>query len=209
MFVAAPSSFRIWQRRACYGPPAPNLGLHALYRPQRPINPPRRLHRKWLSEVRHASAFSVPSIPLIRLLYSYRSYRGYNYDPAYTSHAHGWSSGPTSALTYYVLGLQVTSPQGATWSFAPHTSGLSSAEGGFTTPLGWFGAKWTVLLQVGKLQVFTAKLSVPKGTKGTVKVPVLGVVSVNGKSVLALESTDGNAALNLEGGGEYDIVVQA
>ena len=72
----------------------------------------------------------------------YRSYDGYNYDPSYTSHAHGWSSGPTSALTYYVLGLTVTSPQGRTWQVAPHLSGLEAAEGGFTTPLGWFGVKW-------------------------------------------------------------------
>ncbi|KAF5378492.1 hypothetical protein D9615_007115 [Tricholomella constricta] len=45
---------------------------------------------------------------------SYRSYRGYNYDAAYTSHAHGWSAGPTPALTFYVLGLTVTSLQGKT-----------------------------------------------------------------------------------------------
>ncbi|KAI0752009.1 hypothetical protein C8Q74DRAFT_347805 [Fomes fomentarius] len=73
---------------------------------------------------------------------SYRSYRGYNYDLSYTSHAHGWSSGPTSALTYYVLGLIVTSPQGQTWQVALHLSGLTAAKGGFTTPLGWFGVKW-------------------------------------------------------------------
>ena len=98
---------------------------------------------------------------------SYRSYRGYNYDPAYTSHAHGWSSGPTSALTYYVLGLTVTSPQGATWQVAPHTSGLSAAEGGFTTPLGWFGAKWSKTSK-GK---FSLEIDVPEGTKGTVELP--------------------------------------
>ncbi|KZV78168.1 Six-hairpin glycosidase, partial [Exidia glandulosa HHB12029] len=75
---------------------------------------------------------------------SYRSYRGYNYDPAYTSHAHGWSSGPTSALTIYVLGLSVTTPQGISWKFEPHTSGMSAAEGSFETPLGTFGASWSL-----------------------------------------------------------------
>ncbi|KAG6809661.1 hypothetical protein H0H92_015283 [Tricholoma furcatifolium] len=74
---------------------------------------------------------------------SYRSYHGYSYNPAYTSHAHGWSTGPTSTLTYYVLGLTVTSPQGADWSLAPHVvdMGLSDVQGGFET-FTWFGAHW-------------------------------------------------------------------
>ncbi|TBU38763.1 Six-hairpin glycosidase [Dichomitus squalens] len=122
---------------------------------------------------------------------SYRSYRGYNYDPAYTSHAHGWSSGPTSALTYYVLGLTVTSPQGRTWQIAPHLSGLTAAQGGFTTPLGWFGAKWSA----GK-RSFTLHVDVPEGTTGIVKVPVAGKVTVNGN--LAQSSSDGT--LELAGG---------
>ncbi|KAK0184792.1 Six-hairpin glycosidase [Armillaria mellea] len=67
----------------------------------------------------------------------YQASRGYNYDPSYTSHAHGWSSGPTSALTFYILGLTVMSPRGATWSVSPHVNGgLPGAEGGFET-LAW------------------------------------------------------------------------
>ncbi|KAI0681905.1 Six-hairpin glycosidase-like protein [Cerioporus squamosus] len=107
----------------------------------------------------------------------YRSYRGYNYDPAYTSHAHGWSSGPTSALTYYVLGLTVTSPQGRTWQVAPHLSGLSAAEGGFTTPLGWFGVKWTAQ----QMRAFSLTVDVPEGTSGVVKLPVGGKVTIDGE----------------------------
>ncbi|KAI0742508.1 Six-hairpin glycosidase [Daedaleopsis nitida] len=126
---------------------------------------------------------------------SYRSYRGYNYDPAYTSHAHGWSSGPTSALTYYVLGLTVTSPQGRTWQIAPHPSGLSAAEGGFTTPLGWFGVKWTV-----SKSGFTMDVDVPEGTSGVVKIPGSGTaegrVRVNGE-VREMETGQG---VRLEGG---------
>lgn len=122
---------------------------------------------------------------------SYRSYRGYNYDPSYTSHAHGWSSGPTSALTYYVLGLTVTSPQGHTWSVAPHTSGLGAAEGGFTTPLGWFGVKWAL-----KNRSFVLNIDVPEGTTGSVKLPFAGKVLVNGK-VTKVEDGD---ALQMAGG---------
>ncbi|KAH9824577.1 glycoside hydrolase family 78 protein, partial [Teratosphaeria destructans] len=47
--------------------------------------------------------------------FGYRNYRGYFYDPSYVSHAHGWSSGPTSALTNYVLGLEVTGRVGSAW----------------------------------------------------------------------------------------------
>ena len=125
----------------------------------------------------------------------YRSYRGYNYDAAYTSHAHGWSSGPTSALTYYVLGLQVTSPQGRTWSLQPHTSGLSRTEGGFTTPLGWFGVKW----RVGK-GTFTLEVDVPAGTSGVVKVPVRGRVAVNGEARVVGDVDARAEGLKLEGG---------
>ncbi|KAH8101215.1 Six-hairpin glycosidase [Cristinia sonorae] len=134
----------------------------------------------------------------------YRSYRGYNYDAAYTSHAHGWSSGPTSALTYYVLGLTVTSPQGRTWSFAPHLSGLTKAEGGFTSPLGWFGAKWSVSKK-GKKSKFSATLKVPKGTTGTVKFPLKGSITINGGSVIVVQDASGGVKLD---GGDYDIDVE-
>ncbi|ESK87372.1 glycoside hydrolase family 78 protein [Moniliophthora roreri MCA 2997] len=78
---------------------------------------------------------------------SYRPYRGYNYDPAYTSHAHGWSSGPTSALTNYVLGLRVDEPMRRVWTIHPHLFSnvdKDAAEGGSETPLGWFGVSWSV-----------------------------------------------------------------
>ncbi|OSD03796.1 glycoside hydrolase family 78 protein [Trametes coccinea BRFM310] len=121
----------------------------------------------------------------------YRGYRGYNYDPSYTSHAHGWSSGPTSALTYYVLGLTVTSPQGKTWSIAPHTAGLPAAEGGFTTPLGWFGAKWSL-----KRGAFALDIDVPEGTSGIVRLPFAGRVVVDGKERGVTE----RGPLELDGG---------
>ncbi len=44
---------------------------------------------------------------------------GYGNDPSYVSHAHGWSSGPTSTLTNYLVGLQVTRPAGAEWALKP------------------------------------------------------------------------------------------
>ncbi len=51
--------------------------------------------------------------------FGYRSTRGYDYDSSYVSHSHGWSSGPTSALTSFILGLSVTGRAGSTWKIAP------------------------------------------------------------------------------------------
>lgn len=127
----------------------------------------------------------------------YRSSDAYDYDPAFTSHSHGWSTGPTSALTFYVLGLTVTSPQGRTWSVAPHLSGLPSAEGGFETPLGWYGVQWTSTADAFNLTVET-----PTGTSGIVTLPVSGTTSVDGNLV----QVDGES-LPLSGG-NHTISVQ-
>lgn len=89
-------------------------------------------------------------------------------------------------MTFYVLGLQVVTPQGQTWALAPHTSGLSAAEGGFETPLGSFDVSWT--LKNGKET--TINVNTPEGTSGTVTLPagVGKTVKVNGKTVETGES---------------------
>jgi len=104
--------------------------------------------------------------------HSYRYNVGYDDDPAYTSHSHGWSSGPTSALTFYLLGLTVTSTQGKTWTFAPHlNTGIPAAKGGFETPLGRFNATWSFDTDENGIDVFNARVSTPSNTVGTVKLP--------------------------------------
>ena len=126
----------------------------------------------------------------------YRSYQGYFWDPSYISHSHGWSSGPTSALTNYVLGLQVATPMGQMWTLEPHTSGLSAAEGGFETPLGWFGASWE-----SQGSSICLKVSTPEGTSGVVTVPAGAttitldgevVVQNNGTSLRSVAVSGGN-----------------
>ena len=92
----------------------------------------------------------------------------------------------------------MTSAQGKTWSLAPHTSGLPSAEGGFQTPLGWYGVKWSV-----NKSTFNISVDVPVGTSGTVTLPVAGEVTVNGKST----TVGRDASVDLAGG-TYSIVVQ-
>lgn len=128
----------------------------------------------------------------------YRSYDGYDYDASFISHSHGWSTGPTSALTFYVLGLTVTSPQGQTWSVAPHTSGLPAAQGGFETPLGWFGVMWT-----STTGNFSISIATPEGTTGEVQLPFNGTVSVDG-NVLAHNTWE----IITLAGGNHTLVVQ-
>jgi hypothetical protein len=105
---------------------------------------------------------------LINGTFGYRSTRGYDYDFSYPSHSHGWSSGPTSALTTYIVGLSVTNPAGATWKLAPQFGDLSSAQGGFTTTLGNYQASWQ-LSGPG----YTLEYTVPAGTSGQLVLPCL------------------------------------
>lgn len=106
---------------------------------------------------------------LVNGTFGYRWSRGYGNDFSYVSHAHGWSSGPTSALTEYVLGLSVTAPVGSAWSFAPQFGGLSFAEGGFMTALGQFQARWDLTEDGG----YNASVTTPAGTVGSLILPVV------------------------------------
>lgn len=102
--------------------------------------------------------------------FGYRNYRGYAYDSTYVSHAHGWSSGPTSALTNYIVGLRVTERLGIGWLLAPHFGDLNEAEGGFSTTLGKFSAKWRLNRNNNQ---YTLSWDAPKGTRGRVELPPL------------------------------------
>lgn len=97
--------------------------------------------------------------------FSYRINRGYP-DVSYTSQSHGWSSGPTSALTNFVLGLDITAPLGSAWTLAPQMGNLTHVEGGFVTGLGKFQASWT---KQGGCVV--GSWNTPPGTSGTLTLP--------------------------------------
>ncbi|KAI0477083.1 Six-hairpin glycosidase-like protein [Xylariaceae sp. FL0804] len=131
--------------------------------------------------------------------FAYRDYRGYDYDAAYVSHAHGWSAGPTFALTAHVLGLSVTGPLGAEWRLAPAAvggGGLTDVQGGFVTKLGRFRAAWNV---TDGGRAYSLEWETPAGTEGVVVLPGLpdggaaaaaaaaaatgGVVTHNGRRV--------------------------
>ena len=100
--------------------------------------------------------------------FGYRSSRGYSYDASYVSHSHGWSSGPTSALTTYIVGLSITSPAGATWKVAPQFGDLEHAQAGFLTSLGKYSANWQL-----RRRGYTLEYDVPRGTTGQIVLPCL------------------------------------
>lgn len=100
--------------------------------------------------------------------FGYRATTGYGGDYSYTSHAHGWSTGPTDALTSYIVGLRLTSPGGSTWLLAPQFGDLTHAEAGFTTLMGRFRASWS-LTESG----YALTWGFPGGTVGTLELPIL------------------------------------
>jgi hypothetical protein len=100
---------------------------------------------------------------------------GYIHYPAYwadarNSHAHGWSSGPTAALMQGILGIELTSPLGATWTIRPQlTKWLSYATGGFATRLGKFEVAISLMVSVSTgRKVEMIDITVPHDTNGCI-----------------------------------------
>lgn len=105
-----------------------------------------------------------------------------------TSLAHGWGSGPTSALSKYVLGVRPVKPGYRTWLIEPQTGDLTWAEGTVPTPFGPIAVFWQMTPRGLALQI-----SVPPGTSGAVGVPVSGTNSVltdNGRKVAGVSAAN-------------------
>ncbi|MGW7610421.1 alpha-L-rhamnosidase-related protein [Streptomyces sp. NPDC054766] len=89
------------------------------------------------------------------------------YEGAYTSMAHGWSTGVLPALTHQLLGAVPTSPGYATWEVRPHPGGIAWAQGQLPTPQGPLAVSWE-----NTAKVFALTVHVPAGTRGAVAFPV-------------------------------------
>ena len=85
-----------------------------------------------------------------------------------TSLAHGWSSGPTSALTGYVLGVRPVGPGYASWVVQPQPGNLTWARGQVPTPHGPISVAWSRNTRTGAL---TIRVRAPRGTSGRVVAP--------------------------------------
>ncbi|THW17031.1 Six-hairpin glycosidase [Aureobasidium pullulans] len=141
--------------------------------------------------------------------FGYRNSRGYSYDDSYVSHAHGWSAGPTSALTNYIVGLSVTGRLGSTWTLKPQFGDLKHAQAGFVTSLGKFSAGWNI---TNGGRSYSLWWNVPAGTIGNVTLPTLpsgktGKVSIDGKSFKNKSVSKTNGSTFEIGGGNHSIVV--
>jgi len=99
------------------------------------------------------------------------TYNGtFDYGGPYMSLAHGWSTGPTSALTFSVLGLMPTSASGG-YGFVPHAGDLTHVEGNITTPQGPVTGSWDYSASAS---TFTEHLTSPAGSTGEIGIPTYG-----------------------------------
>ncbi|MFR0357224.1 alpha-L-rhamnosidase C-terminal domain-containing protein [Streptomyces sediminimaris] len=88
------------------------------------------------------------------------------YEGAYTSMAHGWSTGVLPALTHQLLGARPTSPGYATWEVRPHPGDVAWAQGRLPTPHGALQVAWR-----DSGGSFRLDVDVPRGTRATVALP--------------------------------------
>jgi alpha-L-rhamnosidase len=102
---------------------------------------------------------------------------------SYTSMAHGWSTGATSALSKYVLGISPVSPGYQTWLVQPHPGSVAWCEGQAPTAYGTLSTQWGYDAN----KQFHLQVQAPAGTTGTIAVPVTNSqqvqISVNGNVV--------------------------
>lgn len=103
-------------------------------------------------------------------------YAPYDND-ARISHAHGWATGPTSALTFLVAGLQLSSKEGKTWVLQPRLGSLRYVKAGYKTGLGEFTVDWSGEGEGTKLM---GNFSTPKGTMGSLILPAGSQIILDG-----------------------------
>jgi hypothetical protein len=104
----------------------------------------------------------------------------FGYGGAYMSAAHGWATGPTSALTFSVLGIRPGSVTGG-YAVRPEPGDLATAQGSLRTPLGDIRLAWR---HDTARRTFTEQVDAPTTAVDEVDVPTFGgttQVTVNGR----------------------------
>jgi hypothetical protein len=217
---AANISTALAKRWGPYGAPAPEAGatvspfisgfeLQAHYLAGQPQHAVQLMKRMWadfmLDDPRMTNSTFIEGYSTNGDLH----YAPYTNDPR-ISHAHGWATGPTSALSFYAAGLKITSAVGKTWRVAPQLGGLTNVEAGFETSLGSFASNVTTV--PGGMNV---AFETPKGTMGGVSLDyptndaVLTIKNVGGGTEdLVVTLTGGtNGKVEVDGlpGGKYEV----
>ncbi len=130
---------------------------------------------------------------------------GSMYEGAYTSAAHGWSTGVVPALTNYVLGVIPTGPGFSSWSIKPVPGDVTWAKGQVPTPTGNVSVSWNNDPTSG---LFSLNATVPTGTEGLVSVPVTNSsVEVYLNGVVVWDGTGTGASGSTNDGSYFSIPV--
>lgn len=130
-------------------------------------------------------------------------YAPYSND-ARISHAHGWATSPTSALTFFAAGIQLTTAVGKTWLVQPRLGSLKRVTAGYESPLGEFSASWTA----AGGNSMTGEFKTPDGTMGTLIIPAgSGYLVISGPKGPVSQSSESNGTLTFTNlpGGSYTI----
>ncbi len=114
------------------------------------------------------------------------------------SSAHAWSTGPTAALSEFVLGAAPATPGYGRWTVAPHPGDLKWAQGTIPTPHGSISIRW----RRNAHKSFLLTMSAPSRTSGTVTIPLLdrnGTIARSGKIVRSHRRALGRVHAHLTG----------
>lgn len=124
---------------------------------------------------------------------------------SFISHAHAWSTGPTSTLINTVLGLSASTITSG-WSFFPHFlgSGLTYCSGGYFNNNATYDANWTLTAST-----FRAYLNVSSGS-GIIKLPLNDTarVTINGQIAQPNASVDDVSLFSNISAGAITVIVQ-
>ncbi len=116
------------------------------------------------------------------------------------SSAHAWSTGPTAALSQYVLGVTPATPGYLHWTVAPEPDALRWAQGVVPTPHGPISVRWQ---RGGSGTSFKLTVIVPSRQTGVVELPLLGrrrVIAMDGRIVWDGRHATGGARAHAVGG---------
>ncbi|RFU79641.1 alpha-l-rhamnosidase a [Trichoderma arundinaceum] len=131
---------------------------------------------------------------------------GTAYEGAFTSMAHGWSTGIVPLLTGYVLGVKPLTPGFETWEIRPVVDGgdLTWAKGEVPTPQGKIGVSWERKDTPSGLE-FVLGIEAPDESYGVVYIPTVGLdnpkIKLDGEAVtVSLNEPAGCASVTVAGG---------